>query len=93
MNDYILNLDGCDTSKLLNSHIFVVYYRRDLENFYLDNFDENKEKYFIFILLDSVYPIFEDEDVLISVLDYNFKLKIDKTYFVDFYNFKELKIC
>lgn len=57
----------------------MIYYRRDLQNYYLDNFDENKEKYFIFVLLEQPYAIYEGEDVLVSVLDYNFKLSVDKS--------------
>ncbi len=91
-NDFILNLDHEYMPKLLNSHIFVIYYRRDLQNFYLDNFDENKEKYFIFVRLDKPHPVFEGEDVLISVLDYNFKLKVDPTYDLLKLNLKERKI-
>jgi hypothetical protein len=44
----------------------------------LKNFDENKEKYFIFILMENAHPINEDESFLFSVLDYNFKLSVDK---------------
>jgi hypothetical protein len=44
----------------------------------LDNFDENKEKYFIFVLLEQPYYINPDEDVLFSVLNYNFKVTVDK---------------
>lgn len=33
--------------------IFVIYFRRDTGKFYIKNIDENKEKYFIFVLLDQ----------------------------------------
>ncbi len=78
MNDFILNIDPTYSGNLQNPHIFAIYYRRDLQNFYLNNFDENKAKYFIFVLLEEPHPISEDESVLFSVLEYNFKLSVDK---------------
>lgn len=74
----MLNIDNTYSPTISNPHILVIYYRRDLQKFYLDNFDENREKYFIFVLLEQLHTINEGEDVLISVLDYNFKLSIDK---------------
>jgi len=49
-----------------------------LQKYYLDNIDENKEKYFIFVLLDQPYPVTIEEKILVSVLDYNFKLSVKK---------------
>jgi hypothetical protein len=55
-----------------------VYYRRDLQKFYLGNIDANKEKYFLFVLIEEPHLINEDEPFLFSVLDYNFKLSVEK---------------
>jgi len=35
--------------------IFAIYFRRDTGKYYIRTVDENKEKYLIFILLDTPY--------------------------------------
>jgi hypothetical protein len=67
-----------DLKKLQNPHIFQIYYRRDLQKFYLSNIDANKEKYFLFVLMEESHIIYEDEPFLFSVLDFNFKLSVEK---------------
>jgi len=44
----------------------------------MKNFDENKEKYFMFVSMEEAHPINEYESFLFSVLDYNFKLSVDE---------------
>lgn len=78
MNDFILNIDPNYSNNLQNPHIFVIYYKRDNQNFYMKNFDENKEKYFMFVSMEEAHPINEHESFLFSVLDYNFKLSVDE---------------
>jgi hypothetical protein len=73
-----LNIDPIYSPKLKSPHVFLIYYRSDLQKYYLDNVDENKEKYFIFVLLDQPYPVPIGEKILVSVLDYNFKLSVKK---------------
>jgi hypothetical protein len=80
LNDCILNIDPVYSPKLKSPNVFIIYYRSNLQKYYIDNIDENKEKYFIFVLIEQPYPVPEDEKILVSVLDYNFKLSVDKTY-------------
>jgi hypothetical protein len=56
--------------------VLIIYYRSDLRKYYLDSVDENNEKYFIFVLLEQAYPVPIGEKILVSVLDYNFKLSV-----------------
>lgn len=37
--------------------IFVIYFRRDTGKYYIRTVDENKEKYLMFILLDSPHVL------------------------------------
>lgn len=48
-----MNVDQQYSPNISSPHLFLVYYRRDFGNFYLRNVDENKEKYFIFILVEK----------------------------------------
>jgi hypothetical protein len=80
LNDFILNIDQSYSPKLNNPHVFLIYYRSDLQKYYLDNVDENNQKYFIFVLLDKPYTVPIGEKILVSVLDYNFKLSVNKEY-------------
>lgn len=78
-NDFILNIDSSYSPKLKSPHVFLIYYRSDLQKYYIDNVDENKEKYFIFVLLEHPYPVPVGEKILVAVLDFNFKLSVEKT--------------
>lgn len=63
---------------LTNPHIFEIYYRRENQKFFLDNIDANIQKFFIFVLLEEAHEVKSDEDFVFSVLDYIFKLTIEK---------------
>ena len=56
-NDFALNLDNNYFPEMQESTIFVIYFRRDTGKYYIKNIDANKEKYFIFILIESPYVI------------------------------------
>jgi hypothetical protein len=73
LNDFILNLED---PKLPNPHLFLIYFRRDLGKYYLENIEENKEKYFIFIHLEKPHMINCDK-TLVAILNYHFKFSID----------------
>lgn len=57
-----------------NPTIFMIYYRRDYQKFYLETVNENKENYFIFVLLDHPHLISSDT-IVASVQNYNFKIQ------------------
>ena len=59
---------------LNNPEAFLIYYRRDMQKYYLESISENKEHFFIFVLLSSPH-ILTTETVIVSVLNYNFKIK------------------
>ena len=70
--DIILNIPKEMT--LNNPEAFLIYYRRDMQKYYLESISENKEHFFIFVLLSSPH-ILTTETVIVSVLNYNFKIK------------------
>ena len=59
---------------LNNPEAFLIYYRRDMQKYYLESISENKEHFFIFVLLSSPH-ILTTDTVIVSVLNYNFKIK------------------
>jgi hypothetical protein len=76
VNDFILNIDKDTLENVKNAHIFLLYYRRDFQSYYLRNVNENKETFFIFVFIDKPLAI-TGENTIVSVLNYNFKLSVD----------------
>jgi hypothetical protein len=71
--DVPLNLPEDIVSKLQNPNIFHIYYRRDFQKFYLESIWWNKEIFFIFVRLDKPHVI--SNEIVVSVQNYNFKIK------------------
>ena len=57
---------------------YAIKNKDKISQYHKNYYDENKEKYFIFVLLDQPYPVTIEEKILVSVLDYNFKLSVKK---------------
>ena len=83
--DVILNLTKESFDKLKNPNVFLIYYRRDYQKFYLESVNENKETFFIFVLLDRPH-ILTTETIVASVQNYNFKIKTSPRYNLLFFN-------
>lgn len=72
--DVELNIPQDKQKIIKNPMIFLIYYRRDYQKFYLETVDENKEIFFIFVLLDHPHLISNDT-IVVSVQNYNFKIQ------------------
>ena len=84
INDLILNLDMNYFPEMKEPVIFAIYFRRDTGKYYIRTVDENKEKYLIFILLDTPYVKYfhkiqclQGDNNLFSIFDYNFRASVD----------------
>lgn len=72
--DVLLNIPIDKQQELSTPGIFLIYYRRDYQQFYLETVNENKEIYFIFVLLDQPH-LLSNETIIVSVQNYNFKIQ------------------
>ena len=57
--------------------VFLIYYRRDLQKFFLEPVFDNKEVFFVFINLINPY-LLTTETNSFCVLSYIFKIKVNK---------------
>ncbi len=80
-----LNLPEEKIKKIKKQNIFLIYYRKDLQKFYLEPVFDNKEVFFVFVKIINPY-ILSTETVAFCVLSYIFKVKVNKN------NNKELLI-
>ena len=72
--DVTLNLPEDKIANIKNPKCFLIYYRRDLQKYYIESIAENKEIFFIFVLLSTPF-LLTTETVIVSILNFNFKIK------------------
>lgn len=77
--DVNLSISKENLDKMKNPNVFLIYYRRDFQKFYLESVNENKETFFIFVLLDHPHVLTTDT-IIVSVQNYNFKIKTSQKY-------------
>jgi biopolymer transport protein ExbD len=80
-----LNLPEEKIKKIKKQNIFLIYYRKDLQKFFLEPVFDNKEVFFVFVKMLNPY-LLTSETVAFCVLSYIFKIKVNNT------NKKELLI-
>lgn len=71
--------------KIKKQNIFLIYYRKDLEKFFLEPVFDNKEVFYVFVKIINPY-LLTTETVAFCVLSYIFKIKVNNN------NKKELLI-
>ena len=76
--DVLLNIPEDKKTKIKKQNIFLIYYRKDLQKFFLEPVFDNKEVYFVFVKLLNPY-LLTTESIAFCVLSYIFKIKINKT--------------
>lgn len=69
-----MNLPEDKIQNIKNPKCFLIYYRRDLQKYYIESIAENKEIFFIFVLLSTPF-LLTTETVIVSILNFNFKIK------------------
>ena len=82
INDFVLNLKN--KKDTVSTTVFMIYYRRDLEEYFIQMNTKLGNDYFCFASL--VYPLAIKNGMIISVFNYNFKFTIndDKTLKIDY---------
>ena len=80
-----MNLPEEKIKKIKKQNIFLIYYRKDLQKFFLEPVFDNKEVFFVFVKMLNPY-LLTSETVAFCVLSYIFKIKVNNT------NKKELLI-
>ena len=83
--DVRLNLPEDKIKKIKKQNIFLIYYRKDLQKFYLEPVFDNKEVFFVFVKMINPY-LLTTEIVAFCVLSYIFKIRVNNN------NKKELLI-
>ena len=83
--DVRLNLPEEKIKKIKKQNIFLIYYRKDLQKFYLEPVFDNKEVFFVFVKMTNPY-LLTTETMAFCVLSYIFKIKVNNN------NKKELLI-
>ena len=83
--DVRLNLPEEKIQKIKKQNIFLIYYRKDLQKFFLEPVFDNKEVFFVFVKMINPY-LLTTETVAFCVLSYIFKIKVNNN------NKKELLI-
>ena len=76
--DIALNISEEQKTKIKKQNIFLIYYRRDLQKFYLEPVFDNKEIFFVFVKLLSPLLI-TTESIAFCVLSYIFKIRVNKS--------------
>ena len=72
-----LNISDDKKSKIKKQNIFLIYYRKDLQKFYLEPVFDNKEVFAFFVKLINPY-LLTTESIAFCVLSYIFKIKVNK---------------
>lgn len=75
--DVLLNVPEDKKKKIKKQNIFLIYYRKDLQKFYLEPVFDNKEIFFVFVKLLNPLLLTTDS-IAICVLSYIFKIKVNK---------------
>jgi hypothetical protein len=75
--DVKLNISEEKKAKIKKQNIFLIYYRKDLQKFYLEPVFDNKEVFFVFVKLLNPY-LLTTESIAFCVLSYIFKIKVNK---------------
>ena len=75
--DVKLNVSDEKKAKIKKRNVFLIYYRRDLQKFFLEPVFDNKEVFFIFIKLIKPYLLTTETEAF-CVLSYIFKIKVNK---------------
>ena len=76
--DVLLNVPEDKKKKIKKQNIFLIYYRKDLQKFYLEPVFDNKEIFFVFVKLLNPY-LLTTESIAFCVLSYIFKIKVNKS--------------
>ena len=71
-----MNLPEEKIKKIKKQNIFLIYYRKDLQKFFLEPVFDNKEVFFVFIKIRNPY-LLTKESVAFCVLSYIFKIKVN----------------
>ena len=72
-----MNISDDKKSKIKKQNIFLIYYRKDLQKFYLEPVFDNKEVFDFFVKLLNPYLLTTDS-IAFCVLSYIFKIKVNK---------------
>ena len=83
--DVRLNIPEEKIKKIRKQNIFLIYYRKDLQKFFLEPVFDNKEVFFVFVKIMNPY-LLTTESVAFCVLSYIFKIRVNSN------NKKELLI-
>jgi len=83
--DVRLNVPEEKIKKIKKQNVFLIYYRKDLQKFFLEPVFDNKEVFFVFVKIINPY-LLTTEVVAFCVLSYIFKIRVNKN------NKKELLI-
>lgn len=83
--DVRLNIPEEKIKKIRKQNIFLIYYRKDLQKFFLEPVFDNKEVFFVFVKIMNPY-LLTTELVAFCVLSYIFKIRVNSN------NKKELLI-
>lgn len=75
--DVKLSVSEEKKSKMKKRTVFLIYYRRDLQKFFLEPVFDNKEIFFVFIKLINPF-LLTTETNSFCVLSYIFKIKVNK---------------
>ena len=73
-----MNLPEEKIKKIKKQNIFLIYYRKDLQKFFLEPVFDNKEVFFVFVKMLNPY-LLTSETVAFCVLSYIFKIKVNNT--------------
>ena len=74
--DVKLHLPEEKIKKIKKQNIFLIYYRKDLQKFFLEPVFDNKEIFFVFVKLMNPY-LLTTESVAFCVFSYIFKIKVN----------------
>ena len=72
-----MNVPEDKKKKIKKQNVFLIYYRKDLQKFYLEPVFDNKEIFFVFVKLLNPLLLTTDS-IAICVLSYIFKIKVNK---------------
>ena len=76
--DVLLNVPEEKKKKIKKQNLFLIYYRKDFQKFYLEPVFDNKEIFFVFVKLLNPY-LLTTESIAFCVLSYIFKIKVNKS--------------
>ena len=74
-----MNIEQSLFKYINNPLIFKIYYRRELQKYYLETVEDNSINFYIFILIEKPF-LLRTETIIISIQNYNFKIKVSSEY-------------